>query len=176
MRYALAVAALLLSSCSTTAEQAPPPARTESPNDRLLEAMVSRVVAPLDRWLDATGVEPIPLDREAHYALILKPEDPSLCPPLVFRFRLDYAREHYGDHHHSKAEPWIVLEEKPVQYATRVVGGVRIQVRKLLLECLEQGLDDYLEAFALGTPVFCRMPTERSRIEAVRPQDIVKTR
>jgi hypothetical protein len=139
----------------------------------VMDMLLNLRLQPCYRWLEATGIEPIPRDHIAYYALIVKPEEPGRCPTLAIKFHLDWAHEGYAAHHYSDIEPWVKLEENPTEYATRVIAGIREQLRCHLLAAFSQNLTDQIETLTFGRSIFCRMPTEYSNPEKIRPEDII---
>lgn len=163
---------VLLSACQTpilAVEDAP----SCGAHLRITDALIDRHMAPLYRWLEATGVEPVPLDREPDYALIIKPDEPGRAPLVCIRFWLAYQRGHIRAHHWTPFEPWIFVTETPAQYAARKVEWVRLQLKERLLLAFQQDFQGPMETFTYGTAMFCRMPTGNSDPAKVRPEDII---
>lgn len=164
---------VLLSACAAPVTEDAWAPRIPTYLDRITDAMVDRHMAPLYRWLESTGAEPVSLKRRNHYALVIRPQERAWCSDVVFRFHLDFFREGYDSHHWSAKEPWIILEETPTRYAERKVAEIRAELKDRLVMAFAQESAAGIETFTHGTAMFCRMPTEHSDSAKIRPEDVI---
>jgi hypothetical protein len=177
MKYASALLVLgALGGCAGSPAAPGPVFLDGSHVRRLVESLANLHMRPLDRWIQAgTGYEPIPLDKEVHYALVIRPEQ-GKGPTLFYRMVFQYAVEHHGAHHYTPQEPWVLLEEKPLEYAARKVDVVREALKTELIDAYLKNDPERIETLTFGTSYFCRMPTEHSDPLKVRPDDVVSWR
>jgi hypothetical protein len=163
----------IITACSFVQDEEILSIKSETAKDRMARAIFLRHMLPINRWLDGTGVEPIDIEHERYYALLIEPEEPGRAPLVCIRFSLNYKDKHIPDHTYTEAEPWWSSEEGPLQYAVREIWSVRESLRERMELAFVYELDGPMETFSLGAPVFIRMPTQDSDPKKYKKEDVI---
>lgn len=166
---------LVLASCAVLSLQGddPPHVHPWTAQERMARALLERHMAPLMTWLESTGAEPISEDRERWYSIAIKPENTVRCPWVSVTFKLDYANEHITEHPWTVGEPFWRGTESLIEYAARVVGGVRLRLWEKMELAFTQDFEDAIETITFGTSHFYRLPTQDSDVSKAKKEDLI---